>query len=55
MYKELIQVPNPPAGTQIRCASTGGMITYTKTGLIHTSGKAYSGLTAEQELLTKSK
>jgi len=26
-------------------SSTGGVITYTKTGLIHTSGKSYSGRT----------
>jgi len=30
-------------------SSTGGTITYTKTGLIHTAGKAYSGKIAAQE------
>ena len=30
-------------------SSTGGVITYTKTGLIHTAGKAYSGKIAAQE------
>ena len=30
-------------------SSTGGTITFTKTGLIHTSGKAYSGKIAAQE------
>lgn len=35
-------------GTQI-ASSTGGTITFTKTGLIHTAGKAYSGKTAEVE------
>lgn len=30
-------------------SSTGGVITYTKTGLIHTAGKAYSGKIAQQE------
>lgn len=30
-------------------SSTGGTITFTKTGLIHTAGKAYSGKTAEAE------
>jgi hypothetical protein len=33
-------------GTQIP-SSTGGVITYTKTGLIHTAGKSYSGHNAE--------
>ena len=35
-------------GTQIP-SSTGGVITFTKTGLIHTAGKSYSGKTAEAE------
>lgn len=35
-------------GTQIP-SSTGGVITFTKTGLIHTAGKAYSGKIAEVE------
>ena len=35
-------------GTQ-KPSSTGGVITYTKTGLIHTAGKAYSGKIAAQE------
>jgi hypothetical protein len=30
-------------------SSTGGVITYTKTGLIHTAGKAYTGKIAAQE------
>jgi hypothetical protein len=36
-------LPKPQA------SSTGGTITYTKTGLIHTAGKAYSGKIAAQE------
>jgi hypothetical protein len=37
-------------------SSTGGTITYTKTGLIHSAGKAYSGKIAAQESkLTKGK
>ena len=35
-------------GTKI-ASSTGGVITYTKTGLIHSAGKAYSGATAQAE------
>jgi hypothetical protein len=35
-------------------SSTGGVITYTKTGLIHTAGKAYSGKIAQQEAKQKS-
>ena len=35
-------------GTQIP-SSTGGTITFTKTGLIHTAGKAYSGKLAQME------
>jgi hypothetical protein len=35
-------------GTQIP-SSTGGVITFTKTGLIHTSGKNFSGKMAEME------
>ena len=34
-------------------SSTGGVITFTKTGLIHTAGKAYSGKTAEVEAKQK--
>jgi len=30
-------------------SSTGGTITYTKTGLIHRAGQAYSGKIAQQE------
>ena len=30
-------------------SSTGGTIFYTKTGLVHTAGKAYSGKIAAQE------
>lgn len=35
-------------GTKIP-SSTGGTITFTKTGLIHTAGTAYSGKIAAQE------
>lgn len=35
-------------GTKIP-SSTGGTIEFTKTGLIHHSGKAYSGKIAQQE------
>lgn len=34
-------------------SSTGGTITYTKTGLIHTAGKAYSGKIAAAEAKQK--
>lgn len=34
-------------------SSTGGTITYTKTGLIHSAGKAYSGKAAEAEAKVK--
>jgi len=34
-------------------SSTGGTITYTKTGLIHRAGNAYSGKIAQQELKEK--
>jgi hypothetical protein len=40
------------AGTQVP-SSTGGTITYTKTGLIHTAGTAYSGKIAQQEIKSK--
>ncbi len=40
------------AGTQVP-SSTGGTITYTKTGLIHTAGTAYSGKIAQQEFKSK--
>jgi len=40
------------SGTQVP-SSTGGTITYTKTGLIHTAGTAYSGKIAQQELKSK--
>jgi len=36
-------------------SSTGGVITYTKTGLVHSAGRAYSGKTAESELTTDKK
>jgi hypothetical protein len=36
------------AGTRVP-SSTGGTITYTKTGLIHTAGTAYSGKGAQSE------
>ena len=36
------------AGTSIP-SSTGGTITFTRTGLIHTAGKAYSGKMAALE------
>jgi hypothetical protein len=32
-----------------KASSTGGTIVYTKTGLIHKAGKAYSGKIAAQE------
>jgi hypothetical protein len=35
-------------GTQ-QPSSTGGTITYTKTGLVHTAGKHFSGSTAEAD------
>jgi hypothetical protein len=35
-------------GTTVK-SSTGGTITFTKTGLIHKSGNAYSGKAAEAE------
>jgi len=34
-------------------SSTGGTITYTKTGLIHKAGTAYSGKVAAQESKAK--
>ena len=34
-------------------SSTGGTITFTKTGLIHTAGKAYSGKIAALEAKQK--
>ena len=34
-------------------SSTGGTITFTKTGLIHTAGKAYSGKIAQLEAKEK--
>ena len=34
-------------------SSTGGVITYTRTGLIHTAGKAYIGKIAQQEAKQK--
>jgi hypothetical protein len=34
-------------------SSTGGTITFTKTGLIHTAGKAYTGKIAAQEAKQK--
>ena len=30
-------------GTRVPCRATGGTILYTKTGLIHTGGRAYGG------------
>ena len=38
----------PKPGTTVP-SSTGGVITYTKTGLRHTAGKAYSGRAASEE------
>jgi hypothetical protein len=40
------------AGTTIP-SSTGGTITFTKTGLIHKAGNAYSGKIAVQEAKQK--
>jgi len=36
-------------------SSTGGTITYTKTGLIHKAGNTYSGKLAAQEAKSKPK
>jgi hypothetical protein len=36
-------------------SSTGGLIIFTKTGLIHKAGKAYSGKVAEAEAKTSKK
>ena len=41
---------NPIPGTQVP-SSTGGVITFTKTGLIHTAGKNFSGKAAQEELV----
>lgn len=41
-------VVTPMPGTTVP-SSSGGTIVYTKTGLIHYSGKSYSGRVAEQE------
>lgn len=38
----------PKPGTTVP-SSSGGVITYTKTGLRHTAGKAYSGRAAAEE------
>ena len=35
--------------TNSKSNSTGGVITFTKTGLIHKAGKAYSGAIAQSE------
>ena len=53
------QVPALPGMTPMGfkpksiASSTGGTITFTKTGLIHTAGKAYSGKIAQQEAKQK--
>ena len=39
----MTQLPKPIA------SSTGGTITFTKTGLIHKAGNTYSGKLAQQE------
>ena len=39
----------PQPGTKVACKGTGGTITYTATGYIHTGGQKYSGKTAELE------
>ena len=41
-------IQNPKPGT-MQPSSSGGVILYTKTGLIHKAGKNYSGKTATQE------
>ena len=41
-------------GTKIP-SSTGGTITFTKTGLVHRAGSAYSGKIASQEAKQKPK
>jgi len=46
----MIAYPTP--GTQI-ASSSGGVITYTKTGLLHTAGKNFSGKMAELEARQK--
>lgn len=38
----------PIPGTQVPCNSTGGTLTYTKTGYIHTGGKYGSSPAAKQ-------
>ena len=42
-----------PMGFRPQLSSTGGTIKFTKTGLIHTAGKAYSGKIAAQEAKQK--
>jgi hypothetical protein len=39
-------------GTQ-QPSSTGGTITYTKTGLVHTAGKNFSGASQDKPVPTK--
>lgn len=46
---EHIPTQRPEPGTKEHCNSTGGTITYTKTGLIHTAGQKYTGETPVQE------
>ena len=41
-------IQNPKPGTT-QPSSSGGVILYTKTGLVHKAGKNYSGKTATQE------
>lgn len=41
-------IQNPKPGTT-QPSSSGGLIIYTKTGLIHKAGNHYSGKTATQE------
>ena len=43
---------NPIPGTQIP-SSTGGVITFTRTGLIHSAGKNFSGRAAQEEVEVK--
>lgn len=42
----------PAVGTRQPCPSTGGVIEYTKTGIIHTGGQRYTGAQAQKDLDT---
>jgi hypothetical protein len=49
-HTERVHMNKP--GTQ-QPSSTGGTITYTKTGLVHTAGKNFSGANQDKPLPTK--